>query len=135
MKNILLLLSFFLMSLLGTKGIEGALLLEEGKEVESVLQAETSMGTILPRVMELPEEGDAYVNMESLARQYRVVGRGCRPFSVQQMFSGKSSAYRAAKRRLEMLFHTVRCVYTSMPCQSWSVSSDHYIFGLRHILI
>ena len=135
MKNILLLLSFFLMSLLGARGIECAFLPEEGEGVEAVLQTETSMGAILPMVAELPEEGDAYLDMESLARQYRVVGRGCRPFSVQQMFWGKSSAYRAAKKRLEMLFHTVKSVCSSMPCQSWSVSSEHYIFELRRILI
>ena len=79
--------------------------------------------------------GEAYVDTESLARQYRVCGRGQRSFSVQQMLLGKSSAYRAAKKRLDVLFHTINHVYTSLPYQSWTISSDHYVFGMRHILI
>ena len=136
MKNILLFLSLFLVSLLGVKGIEGALPSDEGVGVECVLQAEASTtGSVLPMVTELPDEGEAYVDVESLARQCRVVGRGQRSSSVQLVFFGKSAAYRAARKRLEMLFHTIKSVYTSLPCQSWAVSSDHYVFGLRHILI
>ena len=135
MKNILLFLSFFLMSLLGAKGIEGTLSSEEGMGVKSVLQTEIPVGYILPVVAELPDAGEAYVNVESMAGQYRVIGRGQRSFSVQQMFMAKSSAYRAARRRLEMLSHTINQVYTSLPCQSWAVSSDHYVFGMRRILI
>ena len=135
MKNILLFLSFFLMSLLGAKGIEGTLSSEEGVGVKSVLQTETPVGYILLVVAELPDTGEAYVNVESMAGQYRVIGRGQRSFSVQQMFWGKSSAYQAAKRRLEMLSHTINQVYTSLPYQSWTVSSDHYVFGMRRILI
>ena len=135
MKNILLFLSFFLMSLLGAKGIEGTLSSEEGVGVKSVLQTETPVGYILPVVAELPDTGEAYVNVESMAGQYRVIGRGQRSFSVQQMFFGKSSAYRAAMKRLEMLFQNVKSVYSSLPYPSWTVSSDHYIFGMRRILI
>ena len=135
MKNILLFLSFFLMSLLGAKGIEGTLSSEEGVGEKSVLQTEIPVGYILPVVAELPDTGEAYVNVESMAGQYRVIGRGQRSFSVQQMFMAKSSAYRAAKRRLEMLSHTINQVYTTLPCQSWAVSSDHYVFGMRRILI
>ena len=135
MKNILLFLSFFLVSLLGAKGIESSLPSDEGVGVETVLSAEASVGYILPLVAELPDTGEAYVDVESMAGQYRVVGRGQRPFSVQQMFMAKSSAYRAARRRLEMLSHTINQVYTSLPCQSWAVSSDHYVFGMRRILI
>ena len=135
MKNYLLLLSFFLVSLLGAKGLESTLPVEEGAGVESVLPAEASVGYILPLVAELPDTGEAYVDVESMAGQYRVVGRGQRPFSVQPMFMAKSSAYRAARRRLDTLSHTINHVYTSLPCQSWAVPSDHYVFGMRRILI
>jgi hypothetical protein len=103
--------------------------------VESVLPAEASVGYILPLVAELPDTGEAYVDVESMAGQYRVVGRGQRSFSVQQMFMAKSSAYRAAKRRLEILSYAINQIFTSLPYQSWAVSSDHYVFGMRRILI
>lgn len=135
MKNYLLFLLFFLVSLLGAKGIESALPSNEGVGVESVLQAEEPVGYILLVVAELPETGEAYVDVESMAGQYRVIGRGQRSFSVQQMLWDKSSAYRAAQRRLNMLSQTIHSVSSSLPSQSWSVPSDHYVFELRHILI
>ena len=135
MKNVLILLSLFMIFLLGARDIDGTLPVEEGKGVESGLLAEASVGYILPVVTELPDKGEAYVDVESLAHQYRICGRGQRSFSVQQMFMGKSSAYRAAKKRLEMSSHTINQVYTSLPFQSWEVPSDHYVFGMRHILI
>lgn len=135
MKNFLLLLLLFMMSLLGARDVHDTLSVEEGMGVESVLPAEEPVGHILPIVAELPTKGEAYVDVESLALQYRICGRGQRSFSVQQMFFGKSSAYRAAKKHLEMLSHTINQVYTSLPYQSWTVSSDHYVFGMRRILI
>ena len=135
MKNYLLFLLLFLVSLLGAKGIESALPSNEEMGVESVLQAEEPVGYILPVVAELPETGEAYVDVESMAGQYRVIGRGQRSFSVQQMLWDKSSAYRAAQRRLNMLSQTIHSVSSSLPSQSWAVPSDHYVFELRHILI
>ena len=135
MKNFLLLLLLFMMSLLGARDVHDTLSVEEGMGVESVLPAEEPVGHILPIVAELPTKGEAYVDVESLALQYRICGRGQRSFSVQQMLFGKSSAYRAAKKHLEMLSHTINQVYTSLPFQSWEVPSDHYVFGMRHILI
>ena len=135
MKNFLLFLSLFMMFLLGARDIDNTFPVEEGVGVESILPAESSAGYILPMMTGLPEKSEAYVDAESLALQYRICGRGQRSFSVQQMFMGKSSAYRAAKKRLEMLSHTINQVYTSLPFQSWTVSSDHYVFGMRHILI
>ena len=135
MKNYLLFLLLFLVSLLGAKGIESALPSNEGVGVESVLQAEEPVGYILPVVAELPETGEAYVDVESMAGQYRVIGRGQRSFSVQQILWDKSSAYRAAQRRLNMLSQTIHSVSSSLPSQSWAVPSDHYVFELRHIII
>ena len=135
MKNFLLLLLLFMMSLLGARDVHDTLSVEEGMGVESVLPAEEPVGHILPIVAELPTKGEAYVDVESLALQYRICGRGQRSFSVQQMFFGKSSAYRAAKKHMELLSHTTNQVYNSLPCQSWAVPSDHYVFGMRHILI
>lgn len=135
MKNFLLLLLLFMMSLLGARDVHDTLSVEEGMGVESVLPAEEPVGHILPIVAELPTKGEAYVDVESLVHQYRICGRGQRYFSVQQMFCAKSSAYRAAIRRLDILCHSNHTVYTSLPCQSWEVPSDHYVFGMRRILI
>lgn len=134
MKNILLLLFLFSMFLLGAKSSNDTLP-EEGVGVESVLQADIPVDRLLPMVTEWPHESEACVDAESLARQFRICERGQRAFSVQHSYFTKTSAYRAAKKRLEILSHTINQVYTSLPYQSWEVSSDHYVFGMRHILI
>ncbi len=135
MKHILLFLSFFLVSLLGAKGLDETPLMTEGAGVESVLQTGEPSASLFSSILEMPEEGEACIDTESLARQYRVCGRGQRSFSVQHFFFGKDSAYRAAKKRLDILSRTINQVYTTLPCQSWEVPSDHYVFGMRHILI
>lgn len=134
MKNILLLIFLSLMFLLGAKNMDDVSQTEE-IGAECALQADVPIGYILPLVTEFPEKGKAFVDTESLARQYRLCGRGQRSFSVQQLLFGKSTAYRAAKKHLEMLCHTIKNVHSSLPCQSWTDVSDHYVFGLRHILI
>ena len=135
MKNILLLIFLPLLFLLGAKNMDDSFDKEKRMGVENVLLTDVPEGYVLSSVFELPDRGEACVDTESLARQYRVCGRGQRTFSVQRMFLGKSSAYRASKKHLEMLVHTIHCVFTSLPCQSWKVSSEHYVFGMRRILI
>ncbi|MBR5205118.1 MAG: hypothetical protein IKW32_07935 [Bacteroidaceae bacterium] len=134
MKNILLLLFLFSMFLLGAKSSNDTLP-EEGVGVESVLQADIPVDQILPVVTEWPHESEACVDAESLARQFRICDRSQRIVPVKYLSLGKNSAYQSARKCLERLFHSINQTYTSLPFQSWSVSSDHYIFGMRRILI
>ena len=134
MKNILLLLFLFSMFLLGAKSSNDTLP-EEGVGVESVLHADIPVGQILPVVTEWPDESEACVDAESLARQFRVCDRGQRIVPVKYLSVGKNSAYQCARKCLERLFHSIHQTYTSLPFQSWPAASDHYIFGMRRILI
>ena len=135
MKNFLLFIFLPLLLLLGAKNMDDSFGKEKRMEVENVLRKDMPEGYVLSSVSVLPDGGDACVDTESLARQYRICGRGQRTFSAQHLSLGKSSAYRASKKHLEMFLHTIHCVYTSLPCQSWKVSSDHYVCGMRRILI
>ena len=135
MKNILLLLSLMFVFLLGARGNDAALPETSGKGVEACLQTEAPVGYVLPVVAEWPEEGEAYVDAESLARQFRVCGRNQRLGSVLLRTFMKGTDYRAVQKRLELLFHSFERTYSSLPCQSWPVASDHYVFGMRRILI
>ena len=135
MKNILLLLSLMFVFLLGARGMDASLPETDGKGVEACLQADAPVGYLLPDVEEWPEEGDAYVNAESLANQFRVCGRSQRQLSVRQLSLARSSAHRVARKRLELLCNSIERTYSSLPCQSWPVPSDHYVFGMRRILI
>lgn len=135
MKNVLLFIFVSLMFLTGASNMNNAFLDDEKAGMENVLQKETSTGYVLSSVVEWPEQGPAYVDFESLVGQFRILGRGQRSFSVQHVFPGKVSAYRMAKKHLDILSHSIYRIYTSLPRQSWAVSSLHYVFELRHILI
>ena len=134
MKNILWLILFSLMLLLGVKSGDESFQVERAG-VESVLQADKSVGDILPIDIELPDDAQSHVDGESLARQFRVCGRGQRSFSIQRLLFGKQTAYRAVIKHQEILYHSISSVYSSMPCTNWLVSSDHYVFGMRRMLI
>ena len=134
MKNILLLLFLFTMFLLGAKSSNDTLP-EEGVGVESVLQADIPIDQVLPEVIEWPYESEACVDAESLARQFRICERSQRIVPVKYLSLGRNSAHQCARKRLERLFHSINQAYTSLPFQSWLVASDHYIFGMRRILI
>lgn len=108
---------------------------EERVEVENVLQKDVSVRNVLSSVTALPNPGDAYVDSESLGLQFYMCERSHRSTFTQQIHINKSSLDRFHKKRIELLFHTIHRIYNSLPRQSWSVSSYHYVFGLRHILI
>lgn len=135
MKNFLLVIFLSLMSLLGVKNMNATLHGEEGIGVENIFHADIPHEYIQPSVIELPDGDSAYVVTDSMARQYRVCGRGQRSFSVNHAFFSKSAVLRTAKKHLEMLSNSIKCACTSLPCQSWEVASEHYVFGLRRILI
>ena len=130
MKNILLLLFLISMFLLGATSSNDTLP-EEGAGVESILLVDIPIDQVLPVVTEWPNESEACVDAESLARQFRICERNQRVISLQYLSLGKKSA----QKRLEQLFHSIGRTYTSLPFQSWPVASDHYIFGMRRILI
>lgn len=104
-------------------------------EVENVLPKENVIRYQYSPIAEFPESGEVFIDSESLARQYRICGRGQRSFSVQYVHINKGSIYRLAKKRLERLFHSINHIYTSMPRQSRVIPSLYYVFELRHILI
>lgn len=135
MKNILLFISLSLMFLLGARDMNVVPFEKEGVGMETVLHSDIPVGYISSVVFEWPEEGDAYVDAQSLARQFRVCGRGQRHLSVHQFSSVRSTAFRVAQKHHELLYHSIGRIFSSLPYQGWSVPSDHYVFGMRRILI
>ena len=122
------------MFLLGAKSMNHSFS-EEGIGVKTILRADTPHEYVIPVVVEWPNDSEAYVDAESLARQFRICTRGQRLIFAQNIALGKNSSYQSAQKRLELLFHSIERTYTSLPFQCWSVSSEHYVFGMRHILI
>lgn len=135
MKKIITCIFLSLIFILSAKNLDVTFHENEKVDVENVLPEENVIGYQYSSVAKFPNSGDVYIDSESLARQYRVFGRGQRPFSVQYVHINKGSIYRLANRRLERLFHSINHIYTSMPRQSRVIPSLYYVFELRHILI
>ena len=108
---------------------------EEKEQVTCILQEHDPSGQVNTFPDQLPGENVAFVDTLSLTNQLRVIGRTQRQLSVTYSLLSKGDICRLAKCRQNALFQSSKHVYTSAPHLSWSVSSEHYVFGMRRILI
>lgn len=134
MKNIVWLISLTLLFLFGIQSVNVPSLLEEEAGVY-VLQNKQMTDQVYSLPSQLPDADKASVDVESLAGQYRVIGRCQRQLTVAYSFLSKGVTCRLVKSCLDTLLQSANHVYTSFPRPCWSVSSDHYVFGMRRILI
>lgn len=134
MKNIVCLISLSLLFLFGIKAVNTPSLLEE-EVAYCILQENISADKIYPIPDQLSEAVSAFVDAESLTGQLRVVGRCQRQHSLAYSLLLKSVFFRMIKSHLDTLLQSANHVYTSLPRPCWSVSSEHYVFGMRRILI
>lgn len=144
MKNVLLLISFLFVLLFASKAMNG-LLLPVTDEVEECMASyeqsdsysifDGTTGCILSVSSSSPYNDMTIADAQTLARQLRVMGRTQRSVSFHCSFISKAIGWRTAFLRMKELSLSSQKVYTSLPRLSWEVSSDHYIFGMRRILI
>jgi len=134
MKNIICLLFFPFLFLLGMNGVIMPSLSEDGEEFE-ISSSQKAVDQLYPFSTQMPDEGTAYDDAESLARQFRTVGRGQRQLSLSYSLISKGMATRLSKVWLDAVLQSSRHIYNSLPHPCWSVSAEHYIFGMRRILI
>lgn len=144
MKNFLLFLSAVFTFLFCTSSVNGALFPQEGVGVGYCLQQsdflelteeETSMGLILPVTSKMPEHPMAFEDAQSLARQLRMFSRGQRQLVLHYTWVDRALLCKVVKNCMDALYLSSNHTYSSLPYQSWGVSSEHYIFGMRRILI
>ncbi len=72
---------------------------------------------------------------QSLARQLRNCGRTNRiqnswPLIISKLMPGKATC-----SKVDVLSQSFSHIYNTLPCLCWTLSSDHYVFGMRRILI
>lgn len=143
MKNYLLFLSVAFFFLLAAGNLSVSFLSQEGMEEECSLHQENMdcsthslpiSGYVLPVTSEIPDGVILFEDGQSIARQLRVCGRSQRVLTLHYTLLNKDLLFKLAKYRMDALFQSSH-VYTTLLCRSWEVSSDHYVFGLRHILI
>lgn len=135
MKNILWLISFSFFFLLGMMEVNAEPFQQMEGEKECVLQESPSADNLAILSIPFPDHATSFVDATSLAWQLQASTRGQRQLTYPSTCLAKGNAFRDAKLRLEALLHPAHPVYNSLPFVCWSVSSDHYIFGMRRILI
>ena len=128
-------MSLSLLFLFGVKLMDLTSSVEEKEQVTCILQEHDPSGQVNTFPDQLPGENVAFVDTLSLTNQLRVIGRTQRQLSVTYSLLSKGDICRLAKCRQNALFQSSKHVYTSAPHLSWSVSSEHYVFGMRRILI
>lgn len=144
MKRFLLFLSVMFTFLFCTSSVNGALFPQEGVGVGYCLQQsdfsdlteeETCMDLILPVTTDMPERSMAFEDAQSFARQLRMFNRGQRQLVLHYTWVDRALLCKVAKSCMDALYLSSNHTYTSLPYHSWEVSSEHYIFGMRRILI
>lgn len=141
MKNVLLVISFLFAFLLGARAVNGDSLSNEKGTVESVLQlgkmtdASDSSGSWILPVSSDKDRNVMFEDAQSMARQLRLMHRNQRPFILHYTLLDKALLSKVAKSCKDALYTSSNRVYTTLPYPSWEVSSEHYIFGMRRILI
>lgn len=89
----------------------------------------------MPIESDLPCGDMVYTDAQSLSRQLRSCGRLQRISNVHFSFLNKILEWKKALNRMEMLSCASFHAYTTIPCQSWALASEHYVFGMRRILV
>ena len=114
MKSIVVFIFFSFMFLTGVRNMNETFQKEERIGMVNAHQKETPSKQVLSSAVLFSDASEMYVDPESLGLQFHISSRGYQSIFTQQIFISKSS---------------------SLPRQSWSVTSFHYVFGLRRILI
>ena len=140
MKNVLLFISFLFLLLAGSKVMDFFVPVQmedcASVRVEAIdgYEEYTFSGCILPVESESPH-GEAITDAQLLARQLSMHGRTTRVTSVNYSYLSKVLVWKAVRDRMEVLSQAFSRTYTTLPYQSWMLSSDYYVFGMRRILI
>lgn len=142
MKNIWLFILFFSLLMVGSNSITGVLPEAEVADCvftdfsESDTQSDrTDMGVILPIDSSSPWESVVFTEIDLMGSQFGAHNRLQRLMNSSYSWLSKAYIRRIAVMRMALLTHSTVHIFSSLPFQSWSVSSEHYIFGMRRILI
>lgn len=139
MKNVAYLIGFVCMFLIGSKTMtEMSFFTEEEGEVcvcqsDDTLQDSASESYFLS-ITKSPLDYSALTETEILARQLTMSGRVFRQNLSQTTLFSKT-VQRVAMMRMKALAQSAIHLHSTYPCRRWKVSSEHYVFGMRHILI
>lgn len=143
MKNVFYLLLVFCLSFLGIKAADGSSLLSEEEGCYTCLSVGDDnisleypvMAAVFSDASEFPFKDMTLSDSKNLARQLRGCNRGQRNGYLNGLGGVCVSAWKKALYHLDELSHSSSNIYTSLPRLGWEYSSDHYIFGMRRILI
>ena len=135
MKNIVLLISFFALLLLGAEARTEVLPVTEDVVSVSVSEGEVmDRGFILPMQDKHLWDGMVFTEAEPLTGQL-TASRSYRFVTSQGFLLSKALIRRIAVLRMALSNRSAVLACSLLPCQSWEVSSEHYVFGMRRILI
>lgn len=131
MKDLFVLISVSFMLLLGIGAVNAFPSVDEGKDVSY----EPVMEHVLPSVHQASPDNTFCLEAQSLARQLRLGGRGQRTLSLSCFLFSKVIPGKTLVVLSNALEHSFHRYVSSLPCPSWEVASEHYVFGMRRILI
>ncbi len=137
MKNIVILISFLVLFLLGGEAVKG-----QSFEKDSVeyVQSGSAEGCVWQADVLLPitnrPSGDMFFSdVQSLARQLSVRTERMLRLSLAQSKWYSKMLMRKVIQCKDKLTQHISHQFTSIRSLSWETVSEYYVFGIRHILI
>ena len=137
MKNIVILISFLVLFLLGGEAVKG-----QSFEKDSVeyVQSGSAEGCVWQADVLLPItdrlSGDMFFSdVQSLARQLNVRAERMLRLSLAQSKWYSKVLMRKVIQCKDKLTQHISHQFTSIRPLSWETVSEYYVFGIRHILI
>lgn len=137
MKNIIILIAFLTLFLLGGEAVKGQSFEREGVEYVLPLSLEECDGSenVFQAASERFHSSMILCDAQSMARQLKVRSERMIRLSVIQSKWASKALMRNAVLCKDELTHHVSQQFTSIRRQFWTVMSEYYVFGIRHILI
>ncbi len=137
MKNIVILISFLLLFLLGGEAVKGQSF--EKDSVEYVQPGSTEgcvwQADVLLPIPDCPSGDMILSDVQSLARQLSVRTERMLRLSLAQSKWYSKMLMRKVIRCKDKLTQHISHQFTSIRPLSWETVSEYYVFGIRHILI
>lgn len=137
MKNIIILVSFLTLFLLGGEAVKGQSFVGEGVEYALPLSLEECDGSenVFQAASERFYGTMILCDTQSMARQLNVRNERMLRLGVAQSKWASKVLMRKITLCKNKLTHHVFHQFTSIRHLSWEVVAEYYVYGIRHILI
>lgn len=131
MKNVIAIISVFFLLFLGVRVVESIPFSQKGTDVSCENSDVHAPSAFISDSL----DNTFCLDAQSMSRQQRLGGRGQRSLLMSFSAFSKIIIRKSITTLSVVLDQSIHRIVSTVPCLNWEFASDHYIFGMRRILI